>query len=369
MAEKLKLKHVCPECKVNKWIVDYKEGCSSDLTRHSICLFCQQGKEIEKLRKENKELKSKIQEIYSLIADMQKANKVLNDELVDNGKDIHEIRNQLATAKLPNNPRTVAGEGKENSSRNREEQFIKATGRRVTTRRAKEQPRNETATRNRFSLLSEKEEETVLIGDSMVKDQSKHFGFRNINKRKVRSYPGANAKKLEEEVRKMKMENNKTTVIVQASGNDLFLRNGNAGQTEPLITQLEKTIKTVQSKTNKAIVIGILPRLNVSHYALSKAIGINDRLKSICEQNAVRFINLWDTFYGNRKLYKNDGIHFSEEGMRMFGSQLNLELYYTLRNPIDTEQPQRPENTLKTNRGNMVDNANRVQQTVTQGNE
>ena len=369
MTEKLKLKHVCPECKVNKWIVDYKEGCASELTRHSICLFCQQGKEIEKLRKENNELKNKMQEMFSLIADIQKSNKELTDEVVENGKDIHGIRNKLATAKSNVNIKTGTKEGRENIGRNREDQFIKATGRRVTTRKPKEQPKNETVTQNRFSLLSEKEEETVLIGDSMVKDQGKHFGLKNKNKRKVRSYPGANAKKLEEELRKMEINNNKTTVIVQASGNDLFLRNGNTGQTEPLIAQLERTVKTVQNKAKKAIVIGILPRLNVSHYALSKAIGINDRLESICQQNKVKFINLWDTFYGNRKFFRRDGVHFNEEGMRTFGNKLNLELYNNFKNPVDTGHSQFPEHTPNSNRGNMVDIVSDTQQPEIQGNE
>ena len=51
MGDRAKLKHVCPECKTNKWIIDYKEGCAADLTTQSICLFCQQAKEIEKLKK------------------------------------------------------------------------------------------------------------------------------------------------------------------------------------------------------------------------------------------------------------------------------------------------------------------------------
>ena len=337
MGDKLKLKHVCPECNINKWIVDYKEGCSADLTRHSICLSCQQGKEIEKLKKENLELKNRMQEIYSLLEEVRKANRELNDEVVDNGKDIHEIRNQMADRAVDTN--RIANKGKN------EEQFMKATGRRVTTKKPKQQPKIETVTKNRFSLLSEKEEETVLVGDSMVKDQGEHFGLKNKKKRKVISYPGAIAKKLEEEVGKMKIENKRTTIIVQASGNDLFMRNGNAGQTEPLVKQLEKTVETMRKKSTSAIVIGILPRLNVSHYALSKAIGINDRLETICRRKSVKFINLWEKFYGNRKLFRRDGIHFSEEGRKLFGNMINHNLYDHLRNhtnSVDRIQEQKP---------------------------
>ena len=324
-----KLKHVCPECKTNKWIIDYKEGCAADLTRHSICLFCKQANEIEKLKKEILELKNKIKETNSLLEDTRKTSKEINDEVVGNGKDIHEIRTQLANRRQIDSERIENKEGKH-------EQFLKATGRRVATKKPKPQPKVETATKNRFSLLSEKEEETVLVGDSMVKDQGEHFGLKNQKKRKVRSYPGATAKKIDEEVGNMKVENERTTIIVQASGNDLFLRNGTAGQTEPLVKQLEKTVTTVKKKTKSAIVIGILPRLNVSHYALSKAIGINDRLEVICQRNNVRFLNLWDTFYGNRNLFRRDGIHFSEEGRKRFGNMINHSLYSHFKNPTET---------------------------------
>ena len=171
-----KLKHVCPECKTNKWIIDYKEGCFADLTRHSICLFCKQGKEIEKLKKENLELKNKVQEIYSLLEETRKTSKEINDEVVGNGKDIHEIRTQLA------NKGQIGNERIEYREEKKEEQFVKATGRRVAPKKPRPQPKVETATKNRFSLLSEKEEDTILIGDSMVKDQGEYFGLKNQKK-------------------------------------------------------------------------------------------------------------------------------------------------------------------------------------------
>ena len=103
-----------------------------------------------------------------------------------------------------------------------------------------------------------------------------------------------------------------------------------------MIKTLEKTIDTAQNKTKTAIVIGILPRLNVSHFSLSKALGINERLKSICQQKEVTFIDLWDIFYGNREFYKREGIHLYEKGMRMFGNQLNSELYDNFSNTLGT---------------------------------
>ena len=370
------LKSKCAQCGVKKWNVDYKEGCEELISSLSKCLFCEQANKIEKLEKEVRGEDDEIRKLKGLLSNLEKKvtkevetlKKVMlenRDTIVETGRDVVQIREQIrAVKKNTEELQTIVNaEGMINPERNGQDHFMKARGRMVTTRKYKEQPKNETAVRNRFSLLTaEEEEETVLIGDSMVKDQGKHFGLKNKNKRKVRSYPGASTKKLKEEIGKMKTEK-KTTVIIQASGNDLFLRNGNAGPTEPLMMQLEDTIRTARNKTNKAIVLGIIPRINVSHYALSKAIGINDRLKSICHRNGVRFVNLWDTFYGNRKLFKRDGIHFSLEGMKIFGNRLNQELYDNLRNPIDTGHTELPENPRNSNGENIVDSV------ITQGNE
>lgn len=298
-------------------------------------------------------------EILSKFQQLEKRNKEVIDDVVENGISIQEIQNKVIS-------RTQQNEG---IAVNRNREFMKPTRGRVAKGKVKQQPRNVTATSNRFSLLAEEqEEETVLIGDSMVKDQGEHFGLKK--KRKVRSYPGANAQKIEEVVCKTKMENNRATMIIQATGNDLFLRNGTAGQTEPLVKQLENTVEMAKTKTSNGIVIGILPRLKVSHFTLSKAIGINERLKSICQQKKVTFIDLWDTFYDKRKLYKRDGIHFSEEGKRVYGNQLNHNLYNHLKNKVDREQNLPKENPLTINKGTVVDNSerSRTKTPVNQGN-
>ena len=312
-----KLKHKCPDCHLNKWIIDYKEGCASKLTRSSTCLFCQQAKEIDKMKKENLELKNNIKELFSAIKELRMSNQNLNEEVIENGRDIHDIRTKL-TCKTSDNIETRPIEEIENVRNQREEPFTKVTGKRLATKKPKHQPKLETPINNRFSPLSEVEEETVLIGDSMVRGQGKYFGARNPKKRQVQSYPGARASDIKKAVGKLKPKSNKATIIVQASGNDLYLRNGNVGETEPVVKQLASTVEAVREKTENGIMIGLLPRANISHYALSKAIGINTRLEQLCKQKGVRFLNLWDEYTSNRKLY-----HFSEQGKRIFGNILN----------------------------------------------
>ena len=75
----------------------------------------------------------------------------------------------------------------------------------------------------------------------------------------------------------------------------------------------------------------MLPRSYVSHFALSKAIAINERMKKYCDQKKVEFIDLWGMFVGKRHLFRKDGIHLSEAGQRKFGEILNKECKKVMR--------------------------------------
>ena len=57
-----KLKSVCFKCSINKWAVDFKEGCHSKLSTVSVCLSCEQASLIEAQKKEIDRLKIREQE-------------------------------------------------------------------------------------------------------------------------------------------------------------------------------------------------------------------------------------------------------------------------------------------------------------------
>ena len=355
------LKATCFRCKVNKWCVDFKEGCAANITSRSICLFCElrevvdsQQKEIVELRKEIAFLRKREtgnslggedscsgvgkSNITKEISDMKSVIQGLIDSSTETGVGLVEVRTQLAEMK------TQKTDG-----------FIKVSGRRAAKPRSSHgrEPSFTCSTSNSFAPLAAEEEETFLVGDSMVTDQGRCFGKGNKGKRKVRSFPGANTKKIVEEVRKIKVKNNKSTVIVHAGSNDLYLRNGKVGQTEEIVKDLEKVVGSIASKTENGMVVGIFPRINVSHHALSKAIGINDRVEAICQQKGVRFLNFWDTFIANRSFFRGDGVHFNEKGKNVFGDLLHRNVFSQIRSTsrsdeqrqqsiIQSEQPRNP---------------------------
>ena len=133
-----------------------------------------------------------------------------------------------------------------------------------------------------------------------------------------------------EEVEKLEIQRN-SCVIAHVGSNDLYLRGGRVGNSEPIVKDMKRLVNKVLEKTNKGIVVGMLPRSYVSHFALSKAIAINERMKKYRDQKKVEFIDLWGMFVGKRHLFRKDGIHLSEAGQRKFGEILNKECEKVMR--------------------------------------
>ena len=79
-----------------------------------------------------------------------------------------------------------------------------------------------------------------------------------------------------------------------------------------------EVIKKIEDHGKLCIVSGILPRRWKSPYWSSKVIGINNRLQRYCKvMERVMFIDNWDRFYGNQKLYAADGLHLSKQGSNL----------------------------------------------------
>ena len=190
------LKSICFKCKVNKWIVDFKEGCSAKISTTSVCLACEHAMKIEKLEKVVQEKDVIIKKITAIVenlgkkiealekerkqkidvdlgntnenrsyepdkgnsSNLQETVKVIEnavkenmDNIADNGRAIVEMRNDLVN--IVNEPG-----------------FQKASGRMVARHFKKESKSMiELPISNRYATLSQ--EETCLIGDSIVKTE------------------------------------------------------------------------------------------------------------------------------------------------------------------------------------------------------
>ena len=90
--DKMKMKSVCFKCNINKWIVDYKEGCASMVSRTSVCLFCEQAEKIEKLQKSLKEKNVEIHkmkdQLIKLEAKVEEMNKSSKNSTIGNKEQV-----------------------------------------------------------------------------------------------------------------------------------------------------------------------------------------------------------------------------------------------------------------------------------------
>ena len=179
-------------------------------------------------------------------------------------------------------------------------------------------------TKNRFSLLKEGsgDEEQVdysVLGNSTVK-KFKRRTKTNMT-RNIYCSPDAGMEKIVEHIENGNLEGD--TVVIHGGGDDIKGMN-----TEKLMKLYKNTIEKVTNKGKLCIISGILPRLKESPYWSSRAIGINDRVREICKTKpGVMFVDSWDSFYNNRRLYSEDGIQLNKQGSDMLSILIDEKVH------------------------------------------
>lgn len=371
-----RLKAECFRCKINKWAADFKEGSITKISSTSVCLSCEQAAKIEAQQKEidwlknrdqerekiMKKLEERIRKIETLIPkegnekeerdgdrldkqshssevkvvqekvkELSEIVKENRDVIVETGKHVVEMREQIASFKDNGNFHTVKGR--------------KNTGSKIYKKS------HGIALANRFEVLEDEvddqEVEAILIGDSIVREQSHYFAMRNKRKRIVKSYPGCKAKKVKDEVSALNIKSKHTCIIANAGGNDLFLRGEKVGNSEPLLEDLTALVDSLAEKTYGGILIGIMPRMYASYFAMSKAIGINERIGKYCKGKNVEFFDVWNDFVGKRQYFKKDGIHLNETGHKKLDEILSRE-YKRVKDKLNLLPTYEPQHTLAT---------------------
>ena len=171
---------------------------------------------------------------------------------------------------------------------------------------------------NRFAVLAEEEEEpfeTSLIGDSIVRGQLEEFCGRARATRKRLCMPGGRLDDITAVCDEATTGSaNNTLFIIHAGTNDVLHT-----RSEELMEKYKRMIRTFKTKTNNIVISGILPRIQAPDRFYSKAFSTNNRLKQLCSQEDVDFINMWDDFYNQRDLFRKDGLHLSDVGSARFG--------------------------------------------------
>ena len=187
--------------------------------------------------------------------------------------------------------------------------------------------------------LKDDEFETRLVGDSMIKFQLREFCGRSATGRRKRyCYKGARVDDITAVCDAVTKKSDANTVImIHVGTNDV-----ESTRSEELLEKYRRMIKKYKEKVcEKNIVIsGILPRTVAEDSFFDKAYSTNNRLKTLCAQENVHFVNFWDNFYFDRHLFWKDGLHLNGLGSARFGRLLCNELSaLTAKNGSTAPQP------------------------------
>lgn len=163
-------------------------------------------------------------------------------------------------------------------------------------------------------VANKRKNRVLLVGDSLVRHVGRNLqkqcaGFDTVCK------PGARIEQIHAEIEKMEV--NEDTVIVQVGTNNL--RMDEIGE---MMTKYEGMIQKLKEvRHGKVVVMGILPRQDLSDALDSKRVEMNRILKEMCLEEKVRYceveFNPWKGGYLGR-----DGLHLNARGADMVARQL-----------------------------------------------
>ena len=384
-------KFECFKCKRKRWVTEYREACAREFGRTATCLFCIIAQEQENLKKALKDSSADFKaEIEGLRDSMKKELSALREEIagrrvsseasappVDNSlraveatqRALTETLNKEVAARreaLSNLQKQIEGsisglrqeighpitagprvlpppaaaprkEGEESVETvvALEEYFdtlaTPTPPLPLTSKKNKKRQRK----RIRKKTAEKKDDSStlppvnLLLGDSLVGRTTGKTFTRLRPENTVKSFPGANIKRVTDEIGKLKL-NRDSTLILSCGGNDFFFRDGRTGSPQRILEGFRGMIRASKKVANRVIVVGITPR---KHYTgqYSKAVYTNTELRRMCSALSVRYVDTWNMFFRNDDMVVRDGTHFSEAGATAFARLIDSRLYKPLR--------------------------------------
>lgn len=333
-------KQTCFNCKVSRWMCsfpDYKEG-PNNVNRTSICYFCKIEISMSDLNKAIISLKSELRhdKCQTTYADVVKKIDSMNGNIGQLKNKIEQnnnkINNNCLGTKISGNSKINNENEKQNQSEsinsldndfNNECGYIKVKNGYRPTHITK----FEMETNNPFKYLAveENEDDTLLIGSSIVRHMDKEFVKRNRRKRRRICIPGCGINEVDNELAKNGIDKN-GLIITLVGGNETYKKETKHVE---LLQKYKALLTHMKQKSNKGIVVSILPRKREGLRTTSKTIYFNTKLEELCQQNNIKFINLWDQF-SNYNLFMRDGVHLNDVGNSRLGRLLDTAVkdYY-----------------------------------------
>ena len=173
---------------------------------------------------------------------------------------------------------------------------------------------------NKFEVLNNNEDlNSIILGDSQLRNIGTIINYRkkkgSKKKNLVTCYPGADTKFITSKIQELQTDAEKTDLVIHIGGNNIRRFNdGKFAQTEEIIQSYKEVIEAAKLKGRKVVMMGIIPRRLETNEWHSRAIAINDRIKSICRNQLVNFIDVWEAFTEDESQFQRKGVHLSNKG-------------------------------------------------------
>lgn len=183
--------------------------------------------------------------------------------------------------------------------------------------------------KNSFELLDNENilddnidsESITLVGDSMLRDQHKHYCRHDENLRKFFSYGGSSLsgpKRLIDHAATFTQgATANTTFLIHVGTNDLLNNKRNRDfNPDDLINKYRALLKDIRTRSgsNKICILGLLPVFSDSLRDVENRKYFNELLHKLANDEGVIFLSLWRFFADDSKLFNSGQIHLAKAG-------------------------------------------------------
>ncbi len=110
--------------------------------------------------------------------------------------------------------------------------------------------------------------------------------------------PGAGIDDVTEMMDKVSEEATADTLfVIHAGTNDV-----RKTRSEELLDKYRKLIQQYKTKSNNMMISGVLPRVAADDLLYSTAFSLKSRLRNLCTDHGVEFVDMWNDFYNRRPI-------------------------------------------------------------------
>ena len=172
-------------------------------------------------------------------------------------------------------------------------------------------------TKQEKAATSQRKTRVLLVGDSLVRHVGRNLEQQCVGLSTV-CKPGGKIEQMVPEIEKRCKED---TVIVQVDTNNLRM-----DETEEMMKKYDEMIQRLKAeRLGEVVVMGILPRQDLSEALDSKRVEVNRRLKEMCVESKVRYCDVeFNPWRGG--LLGRDGLHLNARGADMVARQVFMRM-------------------------------------------